>query len=378
MGVNLIDSGRFKGIRFHQIVYSGLGGQWAVAIALAHFFSTIGAQVSFTFFGIEKLNPEYKKACQKNNWDYGFIEKKRGIDLGCYRKISSLIREVTPHVILAHSTNLILLLLVSKSFFKLPMIFVEHTAVGVKSKSEQFYSLLVVLFSKQVVLLKKRMQGWIGATNKLRSKEVCTVIPNGIDTKYYQPRLGLLKKNEITLGMAGRFTKSKGQLQLIKSIEYALQNAGDLRYKLLLAGEGNELHKCRSYVNKRNIEWVEFLGRVESSEMVDFYNSLDAYVHHTEFENMSTSILQAMACGKPLMVSANTGSEFLEGFDKSDIFWFENDQQKSFQRQFSALINRVILLNGYSENNRVIVQESFSAEKVSQRYAQLFIDLGLV
>ncbi|WP_225370026.1 glycosyltransferase [Methanobrevibacter arboriphilus] len=44
-----------------------------------------------------------------------------------------------------------------------------------------------------------------------------------------------------------------------------------------------------------------FLGFISDEDMVDFYNSLDVFVFPTIMEGYGMPIVEAMACGKPVI-----------------------------------------------------------------------------
>lgn len=353
-------------------MYSGLGGQGSVAFALAEEFALQGAENSFTFFGIENLTEDYVRICKENNWRYNFVLKKKGSSLAYYKSVKGGILNLNPNVVLCHSTNLVLLLKWLRHTRGVKSIFVEHTDNRVKSIPEWVYSYLIVLFKMPAVLLKddyfdgSRIFTWL-----LRWVKHYSVIPNGINTNFFAPESSFTNK-QYTLGMAARFTNQKGQLELIKHV-INWNKFNEPKILLRLAGEGETLGECIAYVKQHDVGNIEFLGLISQKEMKNFFNSLNLYVHCSYFETMSTSILQALACGRFLLLSNISGNSAFKNKPDLDIKWFENGSFTSFEKQvFDFIKNRE---SSKSESNVSYVIKNFSNQIMAKRYKELILKL---
>jgi glycosyltransferase involved in cell wall biosynthesis len=60
-----------------------------------------------------------------------------------------------------------------------------------------------------------------------------------------------------------------------------------------------------------NLSSVRFLGRVENSKLIDFYNAASVFVLPSIEEGLAMVQGEAMACGCPVIVTENTGGEDL-------------------------------------------------------------------
>lgn len=129
------------------------------------------------------------------------------------------------------------------------------------------------------------------------------VIPNGIDLELYKPAK---KKNngQIVIGMLGRIVAIKDHDTLLQAFAMVKQRQPLLVMNLKIAGDGeykNVLEKKAMELNIAND--VEFTGTLDEAALVSFIQSLDIYVHASLGETMSTAIMQAMACKKPIVAS---------------------------------------------------------------------------
>jgi glycosyltransferase involved in cell wall biosynthesis len=69
---------------------------------------------------------------------------------------------------------------------------------------------------------------------------------------------------------------------------------------------GGNLGALESQLRARAGQRVRFLGRVSDAELVDLYRGAAAYVDATLYEGFGYQVLEAMACGAPVVASALT------------------------------------------------------------------------
>jgi len=149
------------------------------------------------------------------------------------------------------------------------------------------------------------------------------VIPNGIDLEEFNPKVPKLKKfsdGKINILFVGRIEERKGLIYLLKAFKFLekrfspqLNFSGGLR--LIVVGEGELKKECQDYVRKNNLKEVYFEGKKTGEELVSYYNSCDIFCAPSIFgESFGIVLLEAMACGKPVVAFANEGyKEFLKG-----------------------------------------------------------------
>lgn len=123
-------------------------------------------------------------------------------------------------------------------------------------------------------------------------ESIIDVIPPAVDNKYHPQK----KKNDsFVVGTVSALSNRKRVDILLDSFLKAdIENS-----KLLIGGNGPEIENLKIMAN--NDERVEFLGFVADKDMNDFYNSLDVFVFPTENEGYGMPIVEAMACGKPVI-----------------------------------------------------------------------------
>ena len=116
--------------------------------------------------------------------------------------------------------------------------------------------------------------------------------PLSIDTKYE-----VNDKDENYILYFGRLSKEKGVKTLIESMK-------DIDYKLNVLGTGPIEEELKEYIKINNISNVELLGFKQGEELENYIKNSRCVVLPSEwYENGPYSAMEAMALGKPLIVS---------------------------------------------------------------------------
>ena len=125
-----------------------------------------------------------------------------------------------------------------------------------------------------------------------KSKIVHLRNPLSIDTKYE-----VNDKDENYILYFGRLSKEKGVKTLIESMK-------DIDYKLNVLGTGPIEEELKEYIKINNISNVELLGFKQGEELENYIKNSRCVVLPSEwYENGPYSAMEAMALGKPLIVS---------------------------------------------------------------------------
>jgi glycosyltransferase involved in cell wall biosynthesis len=140
------------------------------------------------------------------------------------------------------------------------------------------------------------------------ASEDVVVLRNGVDLQLFRPidrhaaraRLGLTGH---TLGSVGGLVERKGHHHAIRALR-GLPNTD-----LLIVGEGPERTRLeRTAVQEGVSGRVRFLGQMEQKQLPEIYNAIDALVLASSREGWANVLLEAMACGTPVVASAVWGT----------------------------------------------------------------------
>lgn len=91
---------------------------------------------------------------------------------------------------------------------------------------------------------------------------------------------------------------------------YATACAADPSLRLVMGGDGPLTAAHRSRVAELGLaDVVRFIGRVDESDVPAVLRGADAYVTASETDGTSVTLLQAMACGTPVLASRIPGNQ---------------------------------------------------------------------
>lgn len=201
-------------------------------------------------------------------------------------------------------------------------------------------------------------------------------VPNGVDTTKFRPadareRLGL--RHTLGLDASRPVIISVGWLMYRKWPEVLLDAyvEGDVhRYAdLLFLGDG----PLRQALAQRadGIPTVKFTGRV--GNVVDYLRCADVFVSTSRAEGLPNSVLEALACGLPVVLSdIEPHLEFgVEAADAGAIA--KLGDARDFSRKILEVLNGPLV--DQSENARKLAVNRFSAICMSERYAKAYARL---
>jgi glycosyltransferase involved in cell wall biosynthesis len=99
----------------------------------------------------------------------------------------------------------------------------------------------------------------------------------------------------------------KNQLSLVQAYAHLVREQG-IPHDLVLVGGSDTQPEYASKIRASVREWglegrVHFLGYLPHSEIIYFYYSADVFVYPSLFETFGLTLLEAMACGTPIICS---------------------------------------------------------------------------
>jgi glycosyltransferase involved in cell wall biosynthesis len=129
-------------------------------------------------------------------------------------------------------------------------------------------------------------------------KKEIKVVSNGVDTNLFYPEKMQKKGNRVL--HVGRISYEKNIDVLLKAFKIVLRKIPDAR--LDIVGEGPNLEELRLMSRKLNIDKnVRFLGRIEHTRLRQVYCAYDTFATASTIETEGLVILEAMACGLPVI-----------------------------------------------------------------------------
>lgn len=194
-----------------------------------------------------------------------------------------------------------------------------------------------------------------------------TVLRNGVDLQLFRPldrivcRTSLgLDLDEITLLSVGNLVAVKGHAATIASMA-KLPSA-----RLLLVGDGPDRAALVSLANRYGItERVTFLGNRPQPSLPELYSAADVLILASQHEGWPNVLLEAMACGTPVVVSDIPGMDEIVSPNVGRLFPPGDPQ---------ALAGAVSALLSYPPDRRTVrsYAEGFSWQDTTSGQLALF------
>jgi len=167
-----------------------------------------------------------------------------------------------------------------------------------------------------------------------------TVIPNGIDLEIFNPKARKIKKflgGKVNILFVGRIEERKGLIYLLRAYQILEKKFKNLR--LIIIGEGELKGKCQEFAKDYNLKEVYFEGEKTGKELVSYYNSSDIFCAPSIYgESFGIVLLEAMACGLPVVAFANEGYKSILAGKKGEKFLAQPKDYRDLAKKLEILI----------------------------------------
>lgn len=191
------------------------------------------------------------------------------------------------------------------------------------------------------------------------------VINNGVDTDKYVPLDSSHGDQTFNILAVGRLIPVKGLQYFIPMLDHIRQStAKNIVFTVVGDGPYREyLEKMTSDTHVEDI--VRFVGKKTGADLLSEYQTADLYVLPSEREGMANTVLEAMSCRLPVVMTPVPGSdEMISGNGYIT-------EIKMFADRVIELINNDELRNHMGELSRERVINLFSWENSVNQYITL-------
>lgn len=205
--------------------------------------------------------------------------------------------------------------------------------------------------------------------NCFLSKKNMTVISNPVlpsniqELTEEQTQHPWLSKHKTILAV-GRLHQQKNHTMLISAFAMAKQKLEDI--KLIILGEGEEKENLVNYVESKGIQdSVDFLEF--QNNPYPFYRSADLFVHTARWEGFGNVLVEAMACGMPIVATDCPGGpkEILDNGKYGDLIEIDDVQGLS-----EAMVHNLL----HPDLSRIEAAKEraldFSIERIAAKYIE--------
>ncbi len=185
------------------------------------------------------------------------------------------------------------------------------------------------------------------------------VVPNTIDTKLFSLLLNGKKSKKKEILTITSFKPKKGNLYLLEALSIIKNKRNDFCINII--GDSPEKKEYEEMVNNLQLQdFVKFCGFKRKKEVVHLIRQCDFLVSPSLFETFGVSIIEALACGKPIVATKSGGPN--EIIDKKVGVLAATKNSEDLAKSIDYMLDHY---QDYSpERLANYAQENFSYEKV--------------
>ena len=143
---------------------------------------------------------------------------------------------------------------------------------------------------------------------------------------------------------------------------------------LVIAGDGQERPALEALVTDLRLSHVSFVGRVSPSGMGALYDQADIYLNSPNIDNMPGSIIEAFACGVPVVSSNAGGIPFVVTNGKNGILVERNDHTAMAEAAMSLLADPAVAL-ALADAARAECEARYTWPHVRRAWESLYVSL---
>jgi glycosyltransferase involved in cell wall biosynthesis len=369
-----LDDGREGGpssqsLRLLHVLYSGQGGLGTYFLEFVASDKNRRFAHSAVFYGIEQLHPEYERFVRERDIPFTTVRKRRGPDLVSAIRLLGAMSQPADAIVLHTGAGASAIgALLRSAITSCPLIQVEHTTSEVKTARDRFWTFLLRHSSDRTVTFypEHREEFASGAAR-------CVLIPKRADVSFFRPSKRR-SEGDIRIGMQGRLSVHKDHSTLLRAFAIATKRSV-FPLSLHVAGGGNERERLERLASDLGISSsVTFYGMLERSELRSMLQSLDIYVHATHGETMCFAIMEAQACGLPVIGSEVPGvrDAIKEG---STGLLFPHEDVHALARLLQRLSNAPELRERLGQGARADVVSKANQQPTAEAYYDTVLDI---
>ena len=315
------------------------------------------------------------------------LHKQEGKDLGLYRRLWLVLRDLRPHIV--HTRNLATL------EAQLPALFAgikcrvhgEHGRdIDDVDGTNRKYRLLRRLFRPLVhryVTVSHDLDSYLQRTIGIPGNRISQIC-NGVDTRRFFPAqttraelpvVGFASSGSIVIGTVGRMEAVKDQTTLARAFVKLTDQVsnGRHRLRLVMIGDGTLRQHVRKILEGAGCADISWLPG-SRDDIPEILRALDIFVLPSLAEGISNTILEAMASSLPVVATKVGGNGELVVEGETGYLVPRNDPQ-AMTDAIRRYIDQPELMKLHAARARARAREEFSIDEMVLSYTALYDDI---
>lgn len=256
------------------------------------------------------------------------------------------------------------------------LVHVEHDCWSLRAPRARRCLRTLAPLCHRIVVVGEVIRDFLVSDVGLPASQV-SVIPNGVDVARYRPQptltretLGLPARGRL-IGHVGRLEAEKDQAGLLCAFAIVAYACPDAR--LVIVGDGSQRGELQRAANALGLAArVHFLGL--RRDVPELLPHLDLFVLSSRNEGLPFSLLEAMACGRPVVATAVGEIPRVIQHEVTGMRVPPGDP-KALANALAVVLNRRAVATAMGCAARHVIEERYSLARVVGQYQELYRSL---
>jgi glycosyltransferase involved in cell wall biosynthesis len=140
-----------------------------------------------------------------------------------------------------------------------------------------------------------------------------------------------------------------------------------------VVGDGPERERLHALAAELQLQHVTFVGPVPPKDMRQRYDAADIYLNAPVIDNMPGSILEAFACGLPVVTSDAGGIPYIVRNEENGLLTSANDHLALAKGALRLLADQALALS-LTDNARREAETTYTWELVREGWRHVYLD----
>jgi sugar transferase (PEP-CTERM/EpsH1 system associated) len=326
---------------------------------------------------------DFRKRINRSDVELYELNKSEGKDFSIYGKMWTLLKQIRPDIV--HTRNLPTLDMLVPAYLAgiRSLVHSEHglnmTELDGRCLKYNILRWVSQFIVKEYISVSKDLANWLNKTVRIKANKI-SIIVNGVDTNKFYPATrpgnllppNFVPDNAIIIGTIGRLETVKNQISLAHAFIRILDQDPELRsrLRLIIVGDGTCMDEIKDLLEQNNASDLSLLPGF-TDNVIEYYHAFDIFVLPSKREGFSNTLLEAMACGLPV-VATNTGGNPELVNDNITGFLVPTASLDILAEALLRYINNTSCIDKHGKTARKIALMDYSITTMVEKYCSFY------